>query len=160
MKQLPGGFWLLLAVVVAGGALFAYLRWRRRDATPTGAIEDAGSAIVVFSRAYPNLPIRDVIITGDRQCAFLRLADGKVGFVQQSERHASARLLEPEAMTVGPPVDEETISLQFPGSGGADGRFTFGSVEDAAEVSLWLCGDFAVAGAQKSEDDADGSDRQ
>ncbi|MEX3009193.1 hypothetical protein [Hoeflea sp. TYP-13] len=158
---MPEGVWLFLAVIVAGGVLFVYLRWRRRSAVPSGAIEDAGSAILVFSQAYPELPIRDVIITKDKECAFLRLADGKVGFVQQSARHASARLLEPESMTIGQSAGDETISVNFPGSGHADGQFVFDTVHDAAEVSLWLCGEFAsVASDQPEDDDEGGSDRQ
>ena len=146
--NLPEGFWLLTAIVIVGSALLFYLRWRRSGVEPDIGMADTGAAIETFSRVFPDLPIRNVIMTRDGGSAFLRLADSRVGFVERTGLHFAARLLEPQTLTVGTPPDAQTISIAFPGAGEGDGHFEFASVEDAAEVSLWLCGEFAVAGAE------------
>ncbi|MDA4846654.1 hypothetical protein [Hoeflea poritis] len=144
--NLPEGFWLLTAIVIVGSALLFYLRWRRSGVEPEVGMADTGSAIESFSRAFPDLPIRNVVMTRDGSSAFLRLADSRVGFVEHAALHSAARLLEPQTLTVGAPPDSQTINIAFPGAAGG-GLFEFSSVEEAAEVSLWLCGEFAVVGA-------------
>ncbi|WP_136657180.1 hypothetical protein [Nitratireductor sp. XY-223] len=146
--EFPDGFWLLAAIVVIGGAIVFYLRLRRSEAEAGDGMADTGSAIVTFSRAFPELPVRNVVMTKDGHSAFLRLADGRVGFVEHTALHAAARLLEPRELAVGPSSDTRTVNVAFPGAAGGNGHFEFASVEDAAEVSLWLCGEFAAAGAE------------
>jgi hypothetical protein len=48
-----------------------------------------------FARAYPGEPIRSVTMTKDGEASFLRLADGKTGFLQAMGRHYVARLIVP-----------------------------------------------------------------
>ncbi|WP_419912278.1 hypothetical protein [Hoeflea sp.] len=155
--ELPDGFWLLSAIIVAGSALLLYLRWRRQDVEKAAGMADTGSAIVAFTKAFPDLAVRDVVMTKNMLCAFLRIADGRVGFVEHTSLHVAARLLDPHTLIVGVPGDTRTISVAFPGGG--DGTYEFASTEEAAEVSLWLCGEFAVAGAE-SPSPAEGSDRE
>jgi hypothetical protein len=102
------------------------------------AIDDAGAAIVAFGKAYPALPIRDVVLTEEREAAFLRLADGRVGFVQAEGRHLLARLLAGGTVRAHESADERTLKVDFREVARARDRFTFATATDAAEVSLWL----------------------
>lgn len=156
--HIPGGFWLLASVILAGAGVLAYLRWRRSADAPGQIDDDTGSVILAFSRAHPDIAVRDVITTSDGRCSFLRLADGRVGFVEQGSLHMAARLLEPKTLEVGDPSGRQVINVRFPGPSGSEGRFEFSSAEQAAEVSLWLCGGFTVVAGRTNPDPA--SDHQ
>lgn len=136
------GFWLLFLTVLGGVLVVVYLKWKRRQSDVVEPIEDTGSIIVEFSRAYPTHPIREILHTEDNGSAFLRIADGSVGLVQVSGNHTLATLLDPGSILVESAENDRTIRLHFSRTNIRDGAFTFASVADAAEVSLWLCGNF------------------
>ena len=106
---------------------------------------DHGEVILEFARAYPGEAIRSVTMTKDGNASFLRLADGKTGFIQTMGRHQVARLILPGDVSVQPVEDQPGLRIEFHESTLKGGDYIFASAEDAAEVSLWLCGSFALA---------------
>lgn len=106
---------------------------------------DHGEVILEFARAYPGEAIRSVTMTKDGNASFLRLADGKTGFLQTMGRHQVARLILPGDVSVQPIEDQPGLHIAFHESTLKGGDYVFSSTEDAAEVSLWLCGSFALA---------------
>ncbi|MCR9134788.1 MAG: hypothetical protein NXI27_02255 [Alphaproteobacteria bacterium] len=139
---MTAGFWVLSLTIVAGVFVLLYMRASRLRHLGPQAVEDTGSVIVTFSRAYPNNPIREVRKTEDGETAFLRTADGAVGLVHGSGNYNVATLLEPGSIMVESAENDRTIRLHFSRDNIRDGAFTFATIEDAAEVSLWLCGNF------------------
>ena len=107
--------------------------------------QDHGDVILEFARAYPTEAVRSITMTRDGQTCFLRLADGKAGFLQSMGRHSVARLILPGAVSVDALDGQPGFRLSFHDSSLAGGDYIFNSTEDAAEVSLWLCGSFALA---------------
>lgn len=106
---------------------------------------DHGEVIMEFARAYPGEAIRSVTMTKDGNASFLRLADGKTGFIQSMGRHQVARLILPGDVSVEALEEQPGLRVQFHESTLKGGDYVFDSTEDAAEVSLWLCGTFALA---------------
>lgn len=135
----------VLVIVILGVFVVRWLRSRRGEARPSEAAGDTGLAILEFGRAFPDEPVRDVILTKDGANAFLRLADGRTGFLHTTGRHALAHVIEPAFVKVEGPVDETGLTIYFLDSSHRGGRFTFARTEDAAEVMLWLCGSLAAA---------------
>lgn len=118
---------------------------------------DHGEVILEFARAYPGEAIRSVTITKDGNASFLRLADGKTGFIQSMGRHQVARLILPGDVSVQPVEDQPGLHIEFHESTLKGGDYVFASAEDAAEVSLWLCGSFAMVTAELEKPEADGN---
>lgn len=139
---MTAGFWVLTLTILAGVFVLLFMRSSRLRHLGPQAAEDAGSVIVAFSRAYPNSPIREIRQTEDGESTFLRTADGAVGLVHGSGKVNVVTLLEPGGILVEAAENDRTIRLHFSRDNMRDGAFTFVSVEDAAEVSLWLCGNF------------------
>lgn len=118
---------------------------------------DHGEVILEFARAYPGEAIRSVTMTKDGNASFLRLADGKTGFIQTMGRHQVARLILPGDVGVQPLEDRPGLRIEFHESTLKGGDYVFNSAEDAAEVSLWLCGSFAAANAELESREVDGN---
>ena len=118
---------------------------------------DHGEVILEFARAYPGEAIRSVTITKDGNASFLRLADGKTGFLQTTGRHDVARLILPGDVSVQALDDQPGLQIEFHDSSLKGGDYVFSSTEDAAEVSLWLCGSFALANLEEDTPE-DGKD--
>lgn len=118
---------------------------------------DPGEVILEFARAYPGEAIRSVTMTKDGNASFLRLADGKTGFMQSMGRHNVARLILPGDVAVQPIDDLPGLRIEFHESTLKGGDYVFASAEDAAEVSLWLCGGFALASPALDGAEEDGN---
>jgi hypothetical protein len=118
---------------------------------------DTGEVILEFARAYPGEAIRSVTMTKDGNASFLRLADGKTGFIQNMGRHNVARLILPGDVGVQPIENPPGLRIEFHESSLKGGDYVFDSAEDAAEVSLWLCGSFALASPAFDKADGDGN---
>ncbi|AKI00493.1 hypothetical protein IMCC20628_01782 [Hoeflea sp. IMCC20628] len=118
---------------------------------------DHGESILEFASAYPDEAIRSVTLTKDGKASFLRLADGKTGFLQAMGRHFVARLILPGAVTVEPLEDQPGLRVLFHESTLMGGDFVFDTTEEAAEVSLWLFNSFAQANPQ-IDDSGEGDD--
>ncbi len=130
---------MLVAIVTAGIVLVVWVV-HRSGGSEQPTIDDTGAAIMEFGRAYPTEPIRDVIFTEDRRAAFLRLADGRAGFLQVIGRHYFARLLARDAVRVEGLDGDRGLKLNFRETTFKGGTYRFASPELAAEVSLWLVG--------------------
>ncbi len=140
------GFWLLALTVLAGAGIYGYLRSMRYRADEIPDNEDTGAVLVAFSNAYPDRPIRDILHTEDRTGALLRIADGTVGLVRVTPHHTSVSLLKPGDLLVDAADNDRTLHLHFTGGNPDEGIFTFATVAEAAEASLWLCGNFVPPG--------------
>ena len=134
-----------LIVVVAFGVLLVIGAVHYSGGSRQKETRDTGEAIMEFARAYPGEAIRSVTMTADGKACFLRLADGKVGFLQTMGRHYVARLILPGSVAVEPLEDAAGLKVTFHDSTLKGGEYVFLSNEDAAEVSLWLCGSFILA---------------
>ncbi|WP_099867779.1 hypothetical protein [Pararhizobium haloflavum] len=135
---------VLIAISVAVLCVIALSIRKSGTETRNSRIDDAGAAIVEFGKAYPALAIRSVVMTAGHEAAFLRLADGRAGFVQPVGRHFLTRLLPANAVRVAPSPDERTLVLDFREVSFPGGSFRFKSAADAAEVALWLVGSLAI----------------
>lgn len=135
----------LLVAIVIGGIVLVVLTVHRSGGSAQALLDDAGAAIVEFGKAYPALPIRDVVLTADRRAAFLRLADQQTGFVQAHGRHTIARLLQGGAVHVSAGPEARSLAIDFKETTFKGGVFVFASAEDAAEVSLWIIGALIAA---------------
>lgn len=118
---------------------------------------DHGEVILEFARAYPGEAIRSITITKDGKASFLRLADGKTGFLQNMGRHDVARLILPGDVAVQAIDNQPGLRIEFHESTLKGGDYLFDSTEDAAEVSLWLCGSFALANPEIEEPEDEGN---
>lgn len=134
--------WLLAIFLITIFSIYSMqlaARYREED-------EDSGPVLIEFGKAFPGEAVRDVASTADRQTVFLRLFDGKVGFVQYRGRTMSCRLLHPGTANVLPGDDANAVRIEFKNATSDSGEFTFSSPRQAAEVSLWLLGSFAASG--------------
>ena len=138
----------VLVVVVAFGVLMVIAAVHFTGGSRQTDTRDPGEAIMEFARAFPDEAIRSVTMTRDAKACFLRLADGKVGFLQTMGRHYVARLILPGTASVTPLEGQPGLKIKFHDSTLKGGEYVFQNSEEAAEVSLWLCGSFVLASPQ------------
>ena len=138
---------LLLALVAAVGAFYVRMNARAEHDADN---PDAGSAIVEFGRAFPDEAIRALHSTVDRQAIFLRLHDGKAGFIQSHGTHYVCHVIQPGKVRVNTSESGQGLIVHFPEFNYLDNAFEFRTAAEAAEVSLWLLGSFTP----KSDADA------
>lgn len=137
------GLEILAAIaVLAVIGMLGFVHVTGRAARADGA--DAGAALLEFGNAFPDEAIRAVVMTADRKTSFFRLADGRTGFLQALARHNVARLVEPGAVHVEMSGPGPALKIDFRETGISGGVYQFATAEDAAEVSLWLCGSFTL----------------
>ncbi len=132
--------WFLLIAVVALAAAF-YMRMNaraERDVTNP----DAGLAMVEFGRAFPDEAIRALHSTLDHKAIFLRLHDGKAGFIQSHGSHYVCHVIQPGKVRVNGSDSGRGLIVHFPDFAYLDNTFEFRTAAEAAEVSLWLLGRF------------------
>lgn len=145
--------WLLfIAVVVCAGAFYMRMNARaERDV----ANPDAGLAMVEFGRAFPDEAIRALHSTIDNRAIFLRLHDGKAGFIQSHGSHYVCHVIQPGKVRVNGSESGRGLIVHFPDFAYLDNSFQFGTAAEAAEVSLWLLGSFSPQSEFASPADAD-----
>ena len=132
--------WLLLiAVIVLAGAFYM---WMNARAERDWDNPDAGSAMVEFGRAFPDEAIRALHSTADRKAIFLRLHDGKAGFIQSHGTHYVCHVIQPGKVRVNSSETGRGLIVHFPDFAYLDNAFEFQNASEAAEVSLWLLGSF------------------
>lgn len=148
----------VLIVVVAIGVMLVVGAVHYTGGSRQKDTRDHGEAIMEFARAYPGEAIRAVTMTADGKASFFRLADGKTGFLQAMGHHFVARLINPGAVSVEMLDTAPGLKILFDDSTLRGGDYVFATTEDAAEVSLWLCGSFALeaasTGAKEEGDNA------
>ncbi|WP_075288899.1 hypothetical protein [Pararhizobium arenae] len=132
--------WIVVIVCVVLAAVF-YIRMKAR-AEADRLSPDAGQAILDFGRAFPDEAIRAIHSTRDDQAYFVRLHDGKAGFMASHGTHLVCHLIEPGRVQVSATESGRGLAVHFLDFTHLDGSFEFRSADIAAEVSLWLLGSF------------------
>jgi hypothetical protein len=136
--------WSILFGLMFLLALYATRMARSRD-HEDGGMEDLGFAILHFGKAFPNEAIRELHPTADGKAVFLRLHDDKTGIMRSHSRHYSCHLIEPGRVRVNALPDLKGFSAEFLDVPNSNGDFIFKTEADAAEVSLWLLGNYLAA---------------
>lgn len=108
----------------------------------SGAKYDIGLAILDFGRAFPNEAIRSLHFTTEGEAVFVRLFDDKTGFMRKVKNHYACRMVEPGKVRVQPLANGRGFAVDFTDEPPYSGRFEFTSTREAAEVSLWLLGNY------------------
>ena len=108
-------------------------------------LHDPGQAILDFARAFPNEAIRSLHMTADGNAVFVRLHDNKAGFMRNMGKHHVCMLLDPECIQVEHLETGDGFVVSFLDKPKYSGAYRFKTVEEAAEVSLWLLGSMLEA---------------
>lgn len=134
-------------------ALVVLLAWysSRMTGDRDGAQHDIGLAIVDFGRAFPNEAIRSLHFTADGRAVFVRLFDNKAGFMRRIGGHFACRLIIPGAVSVDALASGRGFQVSFSDEPRYSGSFEFASTREAAEVGLWLLGNYVSPGNRDDE---------
>ncbi|MBT9370345.1 hypothetical protein [Rhizobium sp. CSW-27] len=103
---------------------------------------DPGLAILEFGRAYPTEAIRSLHETEDGNAIFVRLHDNKAGVMRNGGSHYACHLIEPGRAQVTPMSNGRGLTIDFLDAPTQSGSFVFSTAAEAAEVSLWLLGNY------------------
>lgn len=131
--------WIVILALVA---LFAYYSTRIAKRTNEDSLHDTGLALLEFGRAFPNEAIRSLHTTEDGNAVFVRLHDNKAGFMRNMRSHYACHLIEPGTVRVRDLRNGRGFAIEFLDAPFHNGEFTFASPLEAAEVSLWLLGNY------------------
>lgn len=129
---------LILGAVV----LFSFYATRMAKQVSDDGLRDAGLAILEFGQAFPNEAIRSLHVTANGGAVFVRLHDNKAGFMRNMRSHYACHLIEPGSVRVRDLADGRSFAVEFLDAPYHNGEFTFASPIEAAEVSLWLLGNY------------------
>ena len=125
--------------------MFAYWSTRMAKRDTGDDFGDAGLAIVEFGRAFPAEAIRTLRTTADRKVVFVRLHDNKAGIMRNMGNHYACRVIEPGSVRVQPTSNRNGFAIEFRDAPAFNDEFVFSSAEEAAEVSLWMLGNYTTA---------------
>jgi hypothetical protein len=137
---------------MTGGLIFAVLLvfsfftsrlGRRKTVKPE---QDTGLAIVEFGQAFPNEAIRSLHATADGGAIFVRLHDNKTGFMRDMGNHFSCHVIEPGGVRVNGALGGHGFAVEFLEFPAHSGEYRFANAQEAAEVSLWLLGNYVSHG--------------
>ncbi|GAJ97046.1 hypothetical protein G6K93_08680 [Agrobacterium rhizogenes] len=131
----------LFAIVV----FFAFFIARMTSQNKEDGLHDTGLAILEFGRAFPTEAIRQLQTTANGQAVFVRLHDDKAGFMRSLRNHYSVHLIEPGRARAKDSGSGRGLTIDFLDAPHHNGTFEFATSAEAAEVSLWLLGNY-VAG--------------
>ncbi|KPF41788.1 hypothetical protein ACSV9I_04300 [Rhizobium sp. G187] len=131
--------WGIVLVLIGFLAYFS-TKMARRD-EPEG-LQDTGLAIVEFGRAFPQEAIRSLHATADGKAVFVRLHDSKAGFMRNMRSHYACHLIKPGMVRVRNLPAGNGFAVEFLDAPFHNGEFTFANPAEAAEVSLWLLGNY------------------
>ncbi|QLF70304.1 hypothetical protein FE840_012570 [Peteryoungia desertarenae] len=135
--------WTVLFALVG---LLGYVATRMAHSSERDSAHDAGMAIIEFGHAFPNEAIRNLHITADGMAVFVRLHDNKAGFMRHLRNHYACHLIEPGTVRVRDLPGGKGFDIEFLDAPFHNGKYTFASAAEAAEVSLWLLGNYLPAG--------------
>jgi hypothetical protein len=136
--------WLAIFAVVVGFAFMA-IRMVSRTKEEEG-LHDTGQAILDFGRSFPNEAIRQLQRTKSGQVLFVRLHDNKTGFMKNMRNHFACYLIEPGRARVRDAGAGSSIAVDFLDAPHHSGTYDFATPAEAAEVSLWLLGNYVASG--------------
>ncbi|MCO5734060.1 hypothetical protein [Rhizobium sp. SSA_523] len=131
--------WSIIAVVVVATAYYATRMSKDREALDR---HDAGLAIIEFGRAYPTEAIRSLHVTESGDACFVRLFENKAGFMRNYGAHYACHLIEPGRVRVQPLGNGRGFQVEFLDAPTQSGAYVFSTAAEAAEVSLWLLGNY------------------
>lgn len=142
---------IVWSIVCAAIVLLAYYvtRMAKRNSDGDGEM-DLGFAIMHFGRAFPHEAIRELHSTVDGGAVFLRLHDDKTGIMRSHSRHYTCHLIKPGRVRVAPMDNPMGFSAEFLDAPSNNGDFVFRTEADAAEVSLWLLGNYLATADKDS----------
>ena len=129
---------VIFAVVV----VFAFFATRMASRSEEDGLHDAGFAILEFGRAFPNEAIRQLQMTANGQAVFVRLHDNKAGFMRNMRRHFACHLIEPGTVSVRESGTGRGLTIEFLNAPAHNGTYEFNSATEAAEVLIWLLGNY------------------
>lgn len=135
--------WLVIFAIVI---FFAFVTTRMAAQTKEDGLHDTGLAIIEFGRAFPNEAIRQLQATANGQAVFVRLHDNKAGFMRNMRSHFACHLIEPGTVRVTSSATGRGLSIEFIDAPYHNGTYEFPSPAEAAEVSLWLLGNYVSEG--------------
>ena len=133
--------WLAIFACVVG---FGFLATKMVAQDREDTLNDVGLAILEFGRAFPMEAIRQLQKTKDGLALFVRLHDNKAGFMRDQRNHFSCHLIEPGRARVRDAADARRITIDFLDAPHHNGTYEFSSAKEAAEVSLWLLGNYVA----------------
>lgn len=142
------GNYLFIATIIA--ICLLTLRTIRHPKAVT--LRDPGEAIVEFGIVFPDEAVRSVRMDKDSQTTFMRLAAGRTGLAQIVGSTYVVRLIQPGEIEVSLTDDGEGLILNFEKGSAIGGIYEFNDPQDAAEVSLWICGSFGLKMAETKDD--------
>ena len=133
-----------LSWAMVGGLvlLLAFYTSRLNSNRESGSQHDIGLAIIDFGRAFPGEAIRSLHFTADGKAVFVRLFDDKAGFMRRIGGHFGCRMIEPGAMRVDALAHGRGFAVEFTNDPPYRGEFEFASTREAAEVGIWLLGNY------------------
>jgi len=129
---------VIICILLTG---FFYLRMRARGENDRQD-PDTGLAILDFGRAFPEEAIRAIHATADEQAYFVRLHDGKAGFMVSQGHHYACHVIEAGKVNVKDAASGRGLAIHFVDFPQLDGTYEFRTAQIAAEVSLWLLDSF------------------
>ncbi len=121
--------------------LVAVVATRRGRVSRGGESDDTGLALLQFGRAFPHEAVRQLISTANGKAVFLRLHDNKAGFIRKRGTHFACQVVDPEAVRVTA-VGDHSLAIEFERVPHHNGAYVFATPAEAAEVSLWLLGNY------------------
>lgn len=131
--------WIGMFAALTALAYVATRMTRPREIENT---HDTGQAILDFGRAFPQEAIRSLHYTQNGQAIFVRLFDGKAGFMRNMGKHFSCIIIEPGTVQVRSIAGAKGFAIDFQAHPAHNGEYIFGNPSQAAEVSLWLLGNY------------------
>ncbi len=131
--------WSIIILIVIS---FGYLSTRMARRAGEDDFSDTGLALLDFGRAYPNEAVRSLHATIDGQAIFVRLHDNRAGFMRVLGNRYACLLIEPGSVRVTLLPEGNGFAVEFRDAPTHNGQFRFARPEEAAEVSLWLLGNY------------------
>lgn len=138
--------WCILFAIVV---FFAFFATRMATQNKEDGLHDTGLAIFEFGRAFPTEAIRQLQTTADGQAVFVRLHDDKAGFMRSLRNHFSVHLIEPGRAHARDSGTGRGLTVDFLDAPHHNGTFEFTRPTEAAEVSLWLLGNYVASESAK-----------
>jgi len=145
--------WGIVFALILAVAYFSSRMVRQQE---DDGFQDAGLAILEFGRAFPQEAIRSLYATADGKAVFVRLHDNKAGVMRSLRNHFACHLIEPGTVRVRDLPSGKGFAVEFLNAPSHNGEFTFSTPAIAAEVSLWLLGNY-VGQADREPDAASGT---
>lgn len=128
--------------VFLGIIAFAWYVSRMAERNDGETLSDVGLAILEFGRAFPGEAIRSLHATADGKAVFVRLHDNRAGFMRNLRNHYACHLIEPGHVQVRPLESVHGFHVTFLDAAQHNGDYIFAKPAEAAEVSLWLLGNY------------------